>query len=35
MGTFLEPDLVGVADARWGNFLRIKAEISTKKPLLN
>jgi hypothetical protein len=35
VGTFLEPDLVGVADARWGNFLRIKAEISTKKPLLN
>ena len=35
VGSFLEADLVGVADARWGNFLRIKVELCAKNPLLN
>jgi hypothetical protein len=35
VGSFLEVDLVGAADAHWGNFLRIKEELCAKNPLLN
>ncbi len=35
MGKFLEADLAGAEEAKWGNFIRIKVEISVTSPLLN
>jgi hypothetical protein len=33
MGKFLEVDLVGAENARWGNFLRFKVEVKSTNPL--
>ena len=35
MGKFLEANLAGAAEAKWGNFIRIKVGISVTSPLLN
>jgi hypothetical protein len=35
MGKFIEANLAGVVDARWGNFIRVKVKVSVTKPLQN